>query len=348
MPVYGLAPSAYRHGGIAAPEAPWPSRPVETAVVLGGGGNRGAVQVGMMRALVEAGIHPDLFVGTSIGAINGAAFAGLPTLEGVYLAADVWQRIAATDVFPRRRFQGAWRFLERRESVFSMDGLRRIVQSYLRFERLEEAPVPLLVIASRLDDGREEWITSGPALDAVMASAALPGFYPVVRIGDHRYVDGGVLDNVGISAALAVGARRIFVLLCGRVDAPAPPFSRPFEAMFSAFNLALGARVRRDLGRIPDDVDVVVIEQPGSMIFDPGDFSRTEELIDQGYREARDVIADYRRLKRYEGSRPVDRDGSGWLRRVPLVPKVPFARRARGYDPNAASRAEERPSGSSE
>ncbi|HET9091658.1 MAG TPA: patatin-like phospholipase family protein, partial [Acidimicrobiales bacterium] len=104
MPVYGLPPSTYRDGGVARPDPPWPRRPVETAVVLGGGGNKGAAQVGMMRALVEVGVVPDLVVGTSIGAINGAAFAGMPTLEGVYLAADVWRRLAAADVFPRRRF----------------------------------------------------------------------------------------------------------------------------------------------------------------------------------------------------------------------------------------------------
>jgi NTE family protein len=343
VPVYGIPSSAYRHGGISGPEAPWPATPVETAVVLAGGGNRGAVQVGMMRALVEAGVKPDLFVGTSIGAINGASFAGLPTLDGVYLAAEVWRRISASDVFPRRRFHGSWRFLERREAVFSMDGLRAIVGRYLRFERLEEAPVPLLLIASRLEDGREEWFTSGPALEAVLASAALPGMYPVLEIAGHRYFDGGVLDNVGISAALAVGAKRIYVLLCSQVDAGAPPFTRPYEAMFSAFTLALGARLRRELANIPDDVDVIVIEQPGKGLFDPTDFSHTDELIDQGYRAARDVIAEYERVKRSESERGSEREVFGWLRRV-------GSSRRRGtprFQPSAgASHAEERPSGS--
>jgi NTE family protein len=349
VPVYGVPPSTYRDGGVAVPSPPWPVRPVETAVVLGGGGNRGAVQVGMMRALIETGVSPDLFVGTSIGAINGAAFAGMPTLEGVYLAADVWRRIAASDVFPRRRFHGTWRFLEKRPSVFSMDGLRGLVAGYLRFEQLEDAPIPLLLIATRLEDGKEEWFTSGPALDAVMASAALPGMYPVAEIGDFRYFDGGVLDNVGISAALSAGARRIYVLLCGRVDAPAPSFSRPFEAMFAAFTLALGARLRRDLANVPDDVDVIVIEQLGAMMFDPGDFSRTDELIDEGYRAARDVLAEYDRAKRYEAETG-NRDGRGWrLRRAAGVRRShaqPADGPSEGPEPNAASRAEADPSGS--
>ncbi|MGO9196822.1 MAG: patatin-like phospholipase family protein [Acidimicrobiales bacterium] len=346
MPVYGVPPSVYRNGGVAGP-APgtWPGTPVETAVVLAGGGNRGAVQVGMMRALVERGVIPDVFIGTSIGAINGAGFAGAPTLEGVYLAADVWRRIAASDVFPRSRFHGTWRFLDKRPSVFPIDGLRGVVAAYLRFERLEDAPVPLLLIATRLDDGAEEWFTTGSALDAIMASAALPGMYPSIEIGEHRYFDGGVLNNVGISAALATGAKRVYVLLCDRVDASAPSFSRPFEAMFAAFSLALGARVRRDLASVPSDVDVIVIEQPGSAIFDPQDFSKTDDLIEQGYLAAREVLDEYERARRVAGggsggSSERERDLVARLRRVGA------ARRRDHPLPNAASRADEVPPGS--
>ncbi len=294
MPVYGVDRRSYEDGGLAAPPpSRFPGRPVETALVLGGGGNRGAAQVGMLRALVERGISPDLIVGTSIGALNGAAFAGSPTIEGVYLAADVWHRIGVDDVFTRGRFHGSWRYLERRPSVFSMDRLREIVTSYLRFEVLEDSPIPLLIVASRLDDGREEWFTEGPAAEAIMASAALPGLYPAVEIAGHRYFDGGVLDNVGLSAALAYGAKRVYVLLCGRVDAPPPSFSRPFEAMFSAFTLALGARLRRDLSQVPPGVDVVVVELPGAAMFDPQDFSRTDDLIAEGYQLARIALDEY-------------------------------------------------------
>ncbi len=275
------------------PRLAWPGRRIETAFVLGGGGNRGAVQVGMLRALAERGIKPDLLVGTSIGAINAAAYAGAPTLEGAYLAADIWRRIGTDDIFPRSRFHGSWRFLERREAIFSIEGLRRVVGGFLRFERIEDSPVPLVFVASRLEDGAEEWIVDGPALEAVLASAALPGFYPVMELGGSHYFDGGVLDNVAISAGLAAGARRVFVLLCGPVTTPAPPFARPYEALFAAFTMALGARLRRDLALVPPDVDVVVFEQAGASLFDPRDFSRTDELIEQGYRAGRAALDSY-------------------------------------------------------
>jgi NTE family protein len=314
MPVFGIEADSYAGGGVVTtnpgaaaadgsgapvraasglPKLRWPGRRVHTAFVLGGGGNRGAVQVGMLRALSERGIAPDLVVGTSIGAINAAAFAGSPTIEGVYLAADVWRRIVAEDVFPRGRFDGTWRFLQRREAVYPIDGLRKVVRGFLRFERVEDSPVPLVVVATRLEDGAEEWITEGPAVEAVLASAALPGLYPQVELGGFHYFDGGVLDNVALGAALSAGARRVFVLLCSPVGMSLPVFSRPYEAMFGAFSVALGGRLKRDLAAVGSQVDVVVFEGRTTGGFEPSDLSRTEEWIEQGYRTARDVLDGY-------------------------------------------------------
>lgn len=338
MPVYGVPARTFADGGVAVgardgglfvepagpsglPRLSWAGRRIETAFVLGGGGNRGAVQVGMLRALTERGIRPDLVVGTSIGAINAAGFASAPNLEGVELAAEIWRRIAADQVFPRTRFHGSWRFLDRREGVFSMEGLRTIVRGFLRFDRLEDSPIPIVLVAARLEDGAEQWFTEGPALDSVMASAALPGFYPVVEVGGSHYFDGGVLDNVALPVALAAEARRIFVLLCGTVDTPSPSFSRPYEAMFAAFTMALHARLRRELARVPPGVDVVVFEQPGAVSFDPRDFSRTEQLIEQGYTTARDELDRYLSST---GARLWRRSGLRWSR--------PVRRHQRGHD----------------
>lgn len=315
MPVFGLADDAFAGGGVVTsnlgavgvtssspadtapsglPSLSWPGRRVRTAFVLGGGGNRGAVQVGMLRALSERRIAADLLVGTSIGAVNAAAFAGAPSVEGVYLAADLWRRIVAEDVFPRGRFDGSWRFLQRRDAVYPIDGLRRVVKGFLRFERLEDSPVPLVVVATRLEDGAEEWITAGPAVEAVLASAALPGLYPQVEMGGFHYFDGGVLDNVALAAALSAGARQVFVLLCGPVEIALPVFSRPYEAMFGAFSVALTGRLKRDLAAVGPDVDVVVFEgQTVAGRAEPADFSKTEEWIEQGYRSARDVLDGY-------------------------------------------------------
>lgn len=335
MPVFGLSPPAApapaltEDGPLAAgPNDPVSSdtraprhrqattRPVETAFVLSGGGNRGALQVGMLRALAERGVEPDLLVGTSIGAINAACFAGTPTLEGVYMAAEMWRDIDVDEVFPHGRLHGTWRYLERRDGVYGLEGLRKVVSAMLRFDRLEQARVPLTVVATRLDDGAEEWMSQGPALEAVLASAAIPAVFPAVEREGRRYVDGGVLDNAPISVALAAGAKRIYLLLCNDVDASPPVYERPIEAMLVSFSISIHARLRRELAEIPSDVDVVVIEpEPvGDLMWQ--DFSRTDELIGRGYEEACSVLEAYDRVR--SAPPPVlgrPRTGRSWRRR---------------------------------
>jgi NTE family protein len=297
-----------------------PSRgtdPVETAFVFSGGGNRGACQVGMLRALCERGIVPDLVVGSSIGAVNAAFFAGEPTLEGAYLAAEMWRGVAVGDVFPKGRLHGSWRFLERREGVYPIEGLRRLVRSFLRFERLEDSPVPLTVVATRLSDGVEEWLTEGPALESVLASAALPAIFPSVEIAGTRYLDGGVVDNTPLSVALAAGARRVYVLLCSGVDIRTVEYERPYEAMLVAFGLSIRTRLRRELADVPEDVDVVVLEQSGVQELFWQDFSRTEELLERGYLDAR-VVLD--RAEEQIAARRGTRPGTRWWSRSSARP----------------------------
>jgi len=332
MPVFGVAPGPFVEGAVTRPSplaasVGVPARaahPIETAFVLSGGGNRGACQVGMLRALCERGITPDLVVGSSIGAINAAFFAGQPTLEGTYLAAEMWRTVATHDVFPRTRLHGSWRYVERREAVYPSEGLRRLVSGFLRFERLEEALVPLTVVATRLEDGVEEWLTEGPALESILASAALPAVFPSVDLEGNRYIDGGVVDNAPVSVALAAGARRIYLLLCGGVNSRSLEYGRPYEAMLVAFSLSIRTRLRRDLAAVPADVDVIVLEQSGVEELTWQDFSRTEELLERGYLDARVVLDRVEdQLAERAGTRPATRWWSRTRDRQPLTKRKP-------------------------
>jgi len=338
MPVYGVAATAFVEatGSLAAPLAGSvgvPVRgqvPVETAFVLSGGGNRGACQVGMLRALSERGIVPDLVVGSSVGAVNAAFFAGQPTLEGTYLCAEMWRSLATHDVFPRGRLHGSWRFVERREAVYPIEGLRRLVSGFLRFDRLEDSLVPLTVVATRLQDGVEEWLTEGPALEAILASAALPAVFPAVEREGNRYIDGGVVDNTPLSVALAAGARRIYVLLCGGVNYNAVEYERPYEAMLVAFGLSIRTRLRRDLAAVPAEVDVIVLEQSGVAEITWQDFSRTEELLERGYLDARVVLDRVEeQLAEAGGSRSATRWWSRTSGRPPNTRRKSRAQRSR-------------------
>lgn len=333
MPVFGVAPRPFVEGSVPHPlsvsgSVGLPSRgpdPVKTAFVFSGGGNRGACQVGMLRALCERGLVPDLVVGSSIGAVNAAFFAGQPTLEGTYLAAEMWRTVATNDVFPKGRLHGSWRFVERREAVYPIEGLRRLVRSFLRFDRLEDSLVPLTVVVTRLDDGVEEWLTKGPALDAVLASAALPAIFPAVEREGSRYIDGGVVNNTPLSVALAAGASRIYVLLCSGVNSHSVDFGRPYEAMLVAFGLSIRTRLRRDLAAVPDDVDVIVLEQSGVEEILWQDFSHTEELLERGYLDAR-VVLD--RAEEQIAARRGTRPGTRWWSRASVRPPA-AKRRAR-------------------
>ena len=185
-----------------------------TAFVLSGGASLGAVQVGMLRAIAREGVTPDLIVGSSVGAVNGAwlAGSGVDDLEGL---ARVWRGLGREDVFPLRPWLGLRGFLGRRDHLVPDDGLRRVVARNVRFRRLEDAPVPLHVVTTELTSGAEVLLSSGDVVDAVVASSAIPAVFPPVELDGQILVDGGVTDNAPITQAIALGADEVWVMPTG-------------------------------------------------------------------------------------------------------------------------------------
>jgi NTE family protein len=244
----------------------------------------------MLQALVHRGIRPDTVYGASVGAINAAGFAGDPTIAGVEHMATLWRAVTREDVFPQGRFPTPWRFFQQREAVFSNEGVRGIIQSGLRFERIEDSPVHLEVVATSLTDGRTQWFTRGPAEDAILASAALPALLPPVAIDGEVFIDGGVTDNVPIGRAIAAGARRLFVLLCGPMHYTPQPARRPVEAVLTAFFIAVHTRFARELRHLAPGVEVVVFTVDNDPISRYDDFSGTEALITAGRANAEQVL----------------------------------------------------------
>lgn len=208
---------------------------------------------------------------------------------------------------------GSGQHIAGRPARWRRPGLRRLVNSFLRFDRLEDSLVPLTIVVTRLDDGVEERLTEAPALEAVLASAALPAIFPVVEREGSRYIDGGVVDKTPLSVALAAGARRIYVLLCGGVNSRPIDAGRPYEALLVAFGLSIRARLRRDLATVPADVEVIVLEQSGVEEILWQDFSHTEELLERGYLDAR-VVLD--RVERQIAERGGTRSATRWWSRT--------------------------------
>jgi NTE family protein len=299
-----------------------------TALVLGGGGTRGAVQIGMLQVLAEYGFVPDRIYGSSVGAVNGVAFAGDPTRRGVERMTDIWVGLTRDAVYPQGRLHGPWLYLQQRDSVYPNSGLRKIVVEGINFERLEDAVVPVEVVATSLTDGQERWFTYGSAVEAVLASSAVPAIFPPVEIDGELYIDGGVVNNVPLRRAIDAGATRIVVLLCTPpAHTPVLP-KRPVEAMLNALMIAIHARFVRDLAQLPPGVEVIVCSGQDASGRDFDDFSTTETLISQGRQEAADVV------RRYGLGRPGFADPGAAPRPVrPEVGDVPTARPLPDTDP---------------
>jgi NTE family protein len=251
------------------------------------------VQIGMLQELIARGMRADRVYGASVGAINGAAYAGNPTLEGVGHMSDIWMNLTGGDIFPRSALDGPWRFLQNRPSVHANSGLRRIIEAGVDFENLEDAAIPFELVTTSLTDGRERWIAHGNAVEAILASSAIPSIFPPVVIDGDVLVDGGVVNNVPISRALAAGCTRIFVLLCGPLNYHPRQPRRPAEAALTAFFVAIHARFVRELTSLPPGVEVVVFSGGGEPSGQYRDFSGTAAMIEEGRAEVAEVLDRY-------------------------------------------------------
>jgi len=261
-----------------------------TAFVLSGGGSLGAVQVGMLQALTEAGVRPDLLIGTSVGAVNAAWIAGCPDHEGSLRLGEIWRGLRRQDIFPLSPWSSARGLLGRSNHVISNASLRQVLARHMPYERLEQAAVPVHVITTELKTGRSVLMSSGPAVPALLASTAIPGVFPPVIIGRREFIDGGVANHTPIAAAIELGATRIFVLPVGY------PWLR--QEPTNALGMALFALARFVEQKLDAEVashrhlaDIQVLPTTEGVPVSPADFSHTDELMTRGYRSARRYLA---------------------------------------------------------
>jgi NTE family protein len=249
------------------------------AFVLGGGGHLGAHEVGMLRALVEHGVAPDLVLGTSIGAINGAALATEPSEATVARLTEVWSELADSDALGGSILGRLGTLARSRTHLHEGDALRGLLARSLPVERIEDLPVKFECVAACVESASERWFTSGPLVDAVMASSAVPGLLPPVEIDGEHFLDGGIVNSIPVGRAAQLGARSIYVLHVGRVDRPLEPPRWPWEVALVAFEIARRHRFFGDLAALPDGVDVHVM--PTGQVDPP----RYSELSQFRYRD---------------------------------------------------------------
>ena len=251
-----------------------------TAFVLSGGGSFGAVQVGMLQALAERRIRPDLLVGTSAGALNAVFVAahGMSP-QSLEMLATTWAALRRDDVFPLRAPQMVLALAGARDALCAGSGLANLVRRHVGFARLEDSPVPVHLVTTDLLSGEEVLLSDGDTVSAVLASSAIPAVLPPVRRDGRTLVDGGLADNAAISQAIALGADRIYVLPTGYACAlPAPP-TRPLAVAVQALSLLVQRRLIADVALYADRVELVVLPPLCPLRISAIDFRHAAELV---------------------------------------------------------------------
>jgi NTE family protein len=273
-----------------------------------------------MRALLEYGEHPDMLVGTSIGAWNAAWLARMPTLAGVEQLAEVWRGLRPAQVLLGRGssrisslmlrcmllVSALRRIANGSASLYSDVGMRQIVAQYLGDDTFEQLALPLRVIATDLSHGGRAVFKSGAVAPAVLASSAIPGIFPPVRIGNNYYADGGAVDGCSIETAVELGAQRIFVLAIGydtEGDGGAPwvsaarstsarwPTSRSTAAAIQRASQVMGNyQIQRALERVPAHVETHIISLATGDGGGTLSFRDTSTWIERAYFATRDYL----------------------------------------------------------
>lgn len=264
---------------------------MSTAFVFAGGGSLGAVEVGMLEALVAHGARADLVVGASAGAINAAYFAGRPDAAGVARLAAVWRRLRSADVFPIQPLHGLLGFLGLRKSLLDPAPLRALLARELPYQRLEQARLPCHVVATDVLDGSEVVLSSGPVVEALLASAAIPGVFPPVQAGGRHLIDGGISSNTPISTAVGLGAKRIVVLPTGFACALREPPNGAVAMALHALTLLIARQLVSDVLRWQERVEIVVVPPLCPVGSSPYDFSASGALIERAAQSTRAWLA---------------------------------------------------------
>jgi NTE family protein len=254
----------------------------KTAFVFAGGGSLGAVQVGMLRVLLAAGVRPDFVVGASVGAINASYFAGAPDLDCVTRLEAIWRGLKRSDIFPFS-LATAIGLIRHPDYLVDPGGLRALIETNLPFTRLEDAQIPLSIMATNLQ-GEAVHLSKGPVLEAILASTAIPAVFPAVEIDGEPLMDGSFAANTPMRLAAQLGAERIIVLPTGYACALNEPPAGAVGKALHAITLMIAWQLRYELETVPADLDVHLVPTLCPLAVSPFDFSASQVLIERAVR----------------------------------------------------------------
>lgn len=262
------------------------SRP---ALVLSGGGLLGAVQVGVLKALFQAGLRPSMVVGTSIGALNGAFVAFHPDSLGISRLEDVWCDLRASRIFDRNPLRIASTLISRRNCVFRSDLLQDLIRESLVVDDMGAAKIPLYVTATDLTRGEKVVFQVGPVSSAVLASTAIPGLFCPVDSENGLLVDGALMADLDLETAVKAGAREIVAI---DLTQPAGGFQSGSitGVLYRSLELLLSQQVRRDIERFSEQAQVTVIRPQLDHAHTLASFGHISHLIEEGERLGQQLL----------------------------------------------------------
>lgn len=251
------------------------------AFVLAGGGSLGSIQVGILQELVDYGVKPDLVVGASVGAINGAFFAGNPTADGVAKLVEIWKSITRRRVFPLAVTESLLSFAGRGNNTVSPQALRNLIENNLTHRTIEEIPVEFHAVATNVLTGEVVVLSKGDTVEALLASAAIPAVFPPVERDGVFLVDGGVADMTPIATAAELGATRIIVLHTGHTCALKEPPGSLVSMGLHVLNLMISGRLAVEAELLAGKVKIAIPPPLCPLAVTPFDFGQTRELMER-------------------------------------------------------------------
>lgn len=266
------------------------------AFVLGGGGRWGAVEVGMLQALDEAGVKPELILGTSIGAFNGSVIADDPGPSGVERLTAFWDEVTGADLFGGTLLGKMRSVATLKPALHETSDIRRILERVHGDRLIEDLVIPFQCVAASIERSAEHWFTTGPVVDAVLASSAVPALFPPVEIGGEHFYDGGLVNSVPLARAVELGASVIFVLQVGRVETALRPPERLHEAALISFEIARRHRFATTMEHLPEGIEVHLLPSGNPVAFDDrrqlrwSDTGSTAALIAGAYEASREYL----------------------------------------------------------
>jgi NTE family protein len=266
-------------------------QPPEVAFVLSGGAALGASQVGMLRALLERNITPNLVVGTSIGSWNGLWVAAHPDLASLDKLERIWKSISLHELFGLNPINFVASRATNRPYLVPNDGMRHIFQRAaaigdLKDITFEQLAVPLKITAANMMRGTSEVFEHGLVEPTILASSAIPGLFPPVIIDGQQYVDGGLLDNGGVSVAVEAGARQIYVMSAMYGGERTEPITNLTDLLARSSHLIAASHVQKALARYANQAEFILLEDDQSAMSNALDFHQAQTHFASGYAAA--------------------------------------------------------------